>query len=80
MTVTAYHRERDAVVLIRDHGPLTLNPAEETASNAGGSAELATIHALERKLFVFKNAGRFELTAYGIAAAANFPSAPSPKA
>lgn len=75
MTETAYDREKAAVLLIHDHGPLTLNADLARAVNGGGSAPLTTIHALERGLLVEKVAGKFTLTVAGKNTAARLDAA-----
>lgn len=69
---TPFHRERDAVILIADGGPLVLDRNNAKATNAKGEAALATLHALERKLLVVREGTGFVLTSYGATTAASF--------
>ena len=77
MTGTPYDRERSAVILLRDHGPLILDAESIGATNEGGFVALATVHALERKLLVRKSGRQFVLTPYGATTAAGFSPSPS---
>lgn len=69
---TPFHRERDAVILIADGGPVVLDRSNARATNEKGEIALATLHALERKLLVAREGAGFVLTNYGKTTADSF--------
>ncbi len=73
--MTPLNREAEALVRLRDGGPLTLDRENEVAENRLGVVDLAIVHTLERKLLVTKSGGTFILTVAGTRLAATFSKA-----